>query len=159
MLLGFETENSYAASGALLVYAVYRSRDAKRGPSGFEMWGQIERFARRAAKRAENVSEFLDKFKKQMACATIDPRFCNSDSVKTNAIVLDNGCIIEKGETSGTRDFMLSIIELDLEEQRKIIEILNEQTQRIILLVRDRLEREKEMNGYDSFDNFEEDIK
>ena len=143
MLFGFDTEDSTVAAGALLVYATYKSRDVKRGPSGYDMWEQIERFARRSAKRADNVSEFLAKFKPLMACGTLNPRFCKTGIAANNALIEEDGSIIVKGEENERRDFMISITESPQEEQQKVVDCIYEQTQRIILLVRDRLEREK----------------
>lgn len=142
MLFGFDTENEKAASGALLIYAVYKSRDTRKGPSGLDMWGQIERFARRAAKRATNVSEFLNSFKRQMACSSINPRYCKTEKETFHAIRLSDGSIVAS-EDKSTRDFMVSITEMPEEEQSEIIDCIYSQTQRIIFLVRDRLEREK----------------
>lgn len=143
MLFGFDTENEIVAAGALLVYATYKSRDVKRGPSGYDMWEQIERFARRSAKRANNVSEFLAKFKPLMACGTLNPRWCKTGIAASNAIVEEDGSIIVKGENSPHRDFLVAITESPEDQQQKIVDCIYEQTQRIILLVRDRLEREK----------------
>jgi hypothetical protein len=144
MLFEFDTENSTVAAGALLVYATYKSRDPKRGPSGYDLWEQIERFARRAAKRADDVSDFLAKFKPMMGCGTLNPRWCSTGTMATNAEYFENGEIIVKGESdTKRRDFMISITESPQEEQQKVVDCIYDQTQRIILLVRDRLEREK----------------
>jgi hypothetical protein len=144
MLLGFDTEDNRIASAALLVYAIYRSRDKRRGPSGTDMWGQIERFARAAAKRADTVGDFLTAFKRRMACATINPRWCNTGIVAGKAVRTDTGEIMVFGdEDDSRRDFMVEIVEAQEDEQSEIVEAIYEQTQRVVLLVRDRLEREK----------------
>lgn len=143
MLFGFDTENEHVAAGALLVYAVYRSRDTRRGPSGYDMWEQIERFVRRAAKRADDVGGFLKRFKPMMACGTINPRWTGTGSVAMNAVQFKDGSILVRDRAEEPRDFMLSITEAPVAYQEEIINTLYEQTQRIILLVRDRLEREK----------------
>jgi len=144
MLFGFDTENESVAAGALLVYAVYRSRDPKRGPSGYDMWEQIERFVRRAAKRAEDVGDFLKNFKPLMGCGTINPYWTKTGIIAMNAIQLEDGSIVVRGgQNGGPRDFMISITEASTEQQHAIVDALYNQTQRIILLVRDRLEREK----------------
>ena len=143
MFFGFNTENSTVAAGALLVYATYKSRDVKRGPSGYDMWEQIERFTRRAAKRADDVSDFLNKFKPLMACGTLNPRFCKTGVAANNAVIEEDGSVIVKSEESPHRDFMIAITEAPQEEQEKVVDCLYSQAQRIILLVRDRLEREK----------------
>lgn len=143
MLFGFNTENDTVAAGALLVYATYKSRDVKRGPSGYDMWDKIERFARRASMRADDVGGFLNRFKPMMGCGTLNPRFCKTGIVANNAIMEGDGSIIVNGEKSESRDFMISITEAPQEEQQKIVDCIYDQAQRIILLVRDRLEREK----------------
>jgi len=150
MFFGFNTENSTVAAGALLVYATYKSRDVKRGPSGYDMWEQIERFTRRAAKRADDVSDFLNKFKPLMACGTLNPRFCKTGVAANNAVIEEDGSVIVKSEESPHRDFMIAITEAPQEEQEKVVDCLYSQAQRIILLVRDRLEREKDYEGESS---------
>ena len=150
MFFGFNTENSTVAAGALLVYATYKSRDVKRGPSGYDMWEQIERFTRRAAKRADDVSDFLNKFNPLMACGTLNPRFCKTGVAANNAVIEEDGSVIVKSEESPHRDFMIAITEAPQEEQEKVVDCLYSQAQRIILLVRDRLEREKDYEGESS---------
>lgn len=136
MYFGFDTEDETAGAAALLVYAVYRSRNKRRGPSGLDMWGQIERFARASAKRADTVGDFLASFKRKMACDTINPYWCKTNMFRPN----EYGEVIIR---ANQRDFMSGIVEADIEYQRDIVRMIYEQTQRIILLVRDRLEREK----------------
>lgn len=46
MIYNFDTNAQHEAVSALLVYAVYRSRDRKRFKVTPEMWGQIERFCK-----------------------------------------------------------------------------------------------------------------
>lgn len=140
MLLGFNTENEVKAKAAMLVYVIYKSRDAKRGPSGLDMWGQIERFAKAAAKRSEGVDDFVDSFKRKMACSTINPYWMRNDASATNATVLKDGSIISFKEDM--RIFGIEIFE-DGEEGKEIVDCLYRKTQIVVLLVRDRLEREK----------------
>ena len=147
MLFGFDTENETAAAGALVVYAVYKSRDVKRGPSGYDMWDQIERFTRRAAKRADDIGGFLNRFKREMACGTINPRYCSAGAPAMNAMQMRDGSIFVHEGGDQYRDFMLAITEAPAEKQSEIVNMLYEQAQRVILLVRDRLEREKPLEG------------
>lgn len=147
MLFGFDTEDERIAAGALLIYVVYRSRNKNRGPSGLDMWGQIERFARASAKRAETLGDFVSAFKRRMACDTINPYWCNTGIVAGKTVRTDTGEIMVFGDNESHRDFLVEIMERELEKQNEIIEMLYDQTQRIILLVRDRLEREKPIEG------------
>lgn len=140
MLLGFNTENEIKAKAAMLIYVVYKSRDPKRGPSGLDMWGQIERFAKAAAKRSEGIDEFINSFKRKMACSTINPYWFRNDISETNVAVLKNGTIMSFGKD--LRAFGLEIFD-DEENGKSVVDCIYSKTQIVILLVRDRLEREK----------------
>ena len=140
MLLGFNTENEIKAKAAMLVYVIYKSRDAKRGPSGLDMWGQIERFAKAAAKRSEGIDDFVNSFKRKIACSTINPYWMRNDISATNAAVLKDGSIMSF--VGDLRVFGLEIFD-DEANGKEIVECLYSKTQIVILLVRDRLEREK----------------
>lgn len=98
--------------------------------------------------RADDVGEFLESFKRQMACGTINPRFCFTGAAAMNAMKFSDGSIFVHEESDkAPRDFMISILEAPQEKQQEITDALYEQSQRIILLVRDRLEREKPLDG------------
>lgn len=143
MFYGFRTKDQSAGAAALLVYAVYRSRNRKRGPSGIDMWGQIERFTKVSAKRAISIGSFLETFKRKMACETINPKWCESGSQVMSAIQDELGNIIVTGnDTDGkNRQFLTEIMESGKDQQ--ILYELYKETARVIMLVRDRLEREK----------------
>lgn len=141
MLLGFETDNEVKAKAAFIIYVIYKSRDVKRGPSGVDMWGQIERFAKASAKRSDGIDDFVNSFKRKMACATINPRWMKNDGAAANAYVTKNNEIMVFNN-SESRTFGLDVFD-DEEKGREIVDCIYNKTQIIILLVRDRLEREK----------------
>ena len=143
MLLGFRTDDMVKASSAFLVYAIYRSRDTKRGPSGVDMWAQIERFCRSSAKRAEGIDQFVQTFKRKMACGTINPRYTRTGSAANAVFVPETGEIKVFGDDA--RDFGMDVFEQPAEKQEEIVNCLYNNTQAVILLVRERLEREKNM--------------
>ena len=148
MLLGFQTENELKAKAAMLVYVIYRSRDMKKGPQGLDMWAQIERFAKASAKRADGIDDFVDAFKRKMACGTINPYWLRNDVTAANAMITERGEIMTLGGEK-SRAFGTEIFE-DEKQGREIVDTIYNKTQNIILLVRDRLEREKpfeEMNN------------
>ncbi len=87
-----------------------------------------------------------------MKCGTINPRWAKTGVVGMNATMLPDGSFLVRGDkTDEKRDFMISLIEAPEEEQEKIIKCIEKETQRVIFLVRDRLEREK------PFEDFKED--
>ena len=141
MLLGFETENEVKANAAFIIYVIYRSRDKKRGPSGVDMWGQIERFAKASAKRAELIDDFVESFKRKMACNTINPKWMENDTKSANARIMESGEIMVF-PNSENRSFGLDVFENE-KFGKEIVDCIYNKTQIIILLVRDRLEREK----------------
>lgn len=140
MYYGFMTKSEIKAKAALIIYAVYRSRVPSRAPSGLDMWAKIERFARSASKRAENMEQFLQMFKHKMGCETLNPRWLK-DIKSANAIMDDSGSIMVFG--GERRSFGVELFDTEPEEQREVVQTIYESTQTIILLVRDRLEREK----------------
>lgn len=143
MINNFETDNQAKADAATVVYAVYRSRNRDRGPKGLDMWGQIERFVRVSAKRSDTIGQFLDKFKKKMACDTVNPRYAETDYASSHARLNPDGTIIVS-DNKDKRNFMINILESDKQHQKKIINALYKETQLIVLLVRARLENEKQ---------------
>lgn len=141
MIYGFNTDDQIKAKAAMLIYVVYKSRDSKRGPSGLDMWGQIERFAKASAKRSEGIDEFVDQFKRKMICSTINPYWMRNDFSSANASVMEDGSIITfSGED--VRSFGLELF--DGPDGAEIVDCIYRKTQIVILLVRDRLEREKQ---------------
>lgn len=149
MLLGFNTENEVKAKAAMIVYVIYKSRDVKRGPSGLDMWGQIERFAKAAAKRSEGIDDFVNSFKRKISCSTINPYWMRNDIPAANAKILKDGSIMSFGGDLWA--FGLEIFD-DEENGKEIVDCIYSKTQIIILLVRDRLEREK-LSGEEEDEN------
>lgn len=154
MIYNFDTKNESAALGALIVYGCYRSRDISKFKVSPDMWGIIERATKSCAKRADNLNNFIEKFKKKVSCSTLKPAYMMSHTKAEEILVPDkSGGFISKKET-GKREFWLNIIE-DSDNQ----EVLNElykHTSFIIVLVRDRLEREKYLKEIGKLEEEEE---
>jgi len=112
LIYNFDTENIHAAIGALIVYGIYRSRDAtfKVTP---DMWGRIERAVISSAKRAEDLGDFLRKLKPKLKCSTINPRYFEGFNM------------------------------LDYPDQKEVLDFLYRKGSIAVLLVRERLERER----------------
>lgn len=146
MIYGFDTDEQDAATAALMLYAVYRSRDRKRYKVTPDMWGQIERFAKAAAKRATNIPQWIEQFKPRVACDTIHPRWMQTGiqgRIELTPIKDADGTVTGYVQPAVTelREFLTPV--LKSVDQRKVVDRLYTETAYIVLLVRDRLEREK----------------
>jgi len=126
----------------MLVYGVYRSRDHKRFKINIGMWGQIERAVRSAAKRSEDLHDFLEKLKPKLHCETVQPRWMSvaADNVVTMLRDAESGELTEV-ENLGRRTFWT--VTLERADHALTLDRLYRRTGLIIELVRDRLEREK----------------
>ena len=159
MIYGFDTSNESAALGSLLVFGIYRSRDVRRFKVSVDMWGIIERAVKSSAKRAEDLTDFIEKLKPKLMCGTVSPRYMKTDLDATTMYVdRSTGEVWSKAD-DGKRQFWTRLLE-EADDQA-ILEALYKKTSLIIALVRDRLEREKpiEMQLYKDDDNNEpEDV-
>ena len=143
MIFNFQTQNENAAIAALLVYGIYRSRDAKKFKVTPDMWGMIERAVKSSAKRALDLNDFIEKLKPKMHCSTIHPKWMktNFDVVSTMYVDRETGVLIEKKQTGERREFWTEILEEA--DHETVLDVLYQKTSLVISLVRDRLEREK----------------
>lgn len=149
MYYNFQTGEREKAVAALLVYAVYRSRDKSKFKVTPDMWGIIERSVKSVAKRAVDLEEFLERLKPKLKCSSIIPKWAKTipDDVVTMK-KLEDGTFVEVQDL-GKREFLVDVLaEVD---HRKVLDVLYEKAALVVLLVRDRIEREKE------YINIEED--
>lgn len=140
---GFDTDDIDAATGALLVYAVWRSRDPRRFKITPDVWAQVERFTKAAAKRAETLPRFLEAIKPRFACGTIHPRWMEA-GIKGVVSLGQTAHGELLGVADGARparEFLTGV--LAQVEHRAVLELLYRETAWVVLLVRDRLERER----------------
>lgn len=133
-MYGFDTGDEFIAVAALTVYAIWRSR-GKGYKISPDTWGQVERFTKSAAKRADDVAGFMERLKPKLQCSTIQPRWC-----RTPDEPIDVG---GRARSGGERRFLTEI--LAAIDHGAVLRGLYQRTAYVILLVRDRLEREKPM--------------
>lgn len=142
MLYGFDTDDQNAATAALCLYAIYRSRNPKRLKVTPDFWGVIERAVRSTAKRATTIPVWIEKLKPKLGCETISPRWAATDAGGLITMLPDprTGELMQVGGRP-KREFLTSIIgEAD---NKAVLEVAYKQAAYVVLLVRDRLEREK----------------
>lgn len=148
MIYGFDTDDPAAATGALLLYATWRSRDARRFEITPDLWGRIERFVKAAAKRAQSIPQFIDALKPRLACATLNPRWMEVGMRGEVPLVPihdpDTGAIryiLQPAADAGQREFLTRV--LAGADAASVLHSLYRETAWVVLLVRDRLERER----------------
>lgn len=146
MIYGFDTDDEHVATAALMVYSVWRSRNTQRYKVTPDVWGQIERFTKSAAKRAQSLAQFLEALKPRLYAETLSPRAMQV-GVKGNIplLAMGSGAVLEVAAPEEQREFLVGVIERA--NQREVLRRLYRETAYVILLVRDRLEREKPLES------------
>lgn len=146
MRYGFDTEHDHEAVAALLVYAIWRSRDRRRFRITPDVWGQIERFTKASAKRSTTIPRFIEALKPKLLCATIHPKAMEVGLRGTIPLVeTPDGAFIQTATPDDQREFLTQIV--GIADTRSVLETLYRDTAWVILLVRDRLERERPIEG------------
>lgn len=139
MIFEFETDDYQTATAALVVYAIYRSRDKRKFKVSVDMWAQIERFVKASAKRAYNVQSFINSLMPRLCCDSIKPKWMDSGMLSGSFVKL-GGSLVEFDQTKD-RQFLTTVI--NEADHRQVLDRLYKETTWVILIVRDRLEREK----------------
>lgn len=132
MQLGFFTESEKHAKAALLIYAMYRSRDKASPLTGMETWNRAVSFIRGATLKSTTTAEFCNNFCHMAKIGSIKPKYLSTDG---GMVVMADGSIIQ---SDNVRDY-----KLDLMQDDRLLPILENEGQFIVMLVRERLQREK----------------
>lgn len=147
MQYGFDTDDPHEGVAALLVYATWRSRDKARLKITPKIWGQVEDAVRASAQGAVTLGEFLDLLKPHVECRALEPRWCAigaAGEVPLMPVYDETGRLsyaIQPAMAGDVREFMTGL--LRTADHRAVLKKLRKEAALIILLVRDRLEREK----------------
>ncbi|MCD7726052.1 MAG: hypothetical protein LUI12_10995 [Clostridiales bacterium] len=131
MRLGFDTDSMTHAKAALLVYALYRSRDKQSPLNGLETWSRMETFIRGSCLKSDTTAEFCDAFCRKAKIESIKPRYFKTDE----PIPLGDGTFVTADGIDNYRPKLLA--------DDDIRRLLERESMYIILLVRDRIQREK----------------
>jgi len=150
MIYGFETDSLAEASAALIVYSIYRSRDQSRFKPNVKMWGQIERFIKSSAKRSKRLPSFIERLKPKLCCDSISPRWCEA-GVKNDIGLISR--VNSAGDTeyiqpagAAGREFLITA--LNKTDGDEVVKVLFSESAWVVLLVRERIEREKPAEKY-----------
>lgn len=142
MLYKFDTESLDHAKCALLMYALYKSRDKNSPLNGIETWDRFNSFVRGACLKSINIREFVQNFCRKAKIESIKPYFLTTDNL---VILPDTGEVVQSTEW---RNYNINLFEDD-----NLLTIINNETLYIITLVRERIQREKITGEVENYAN------
>lgn len=131
MYYNFDTEDLTRAKAALLLYAMYRSRDKQSSLNGVDTWKRFTAYIRGACLKSSTTAEFVQAFCKKAQVGAIVPKYLDDDQ----PVMLPGGEMIA---TEGVHDYRSSIIADD-----SLLPVLNRESMYLTLLVRERIQRER----------------
>lgn len=131
MYFNFDTDDLKRAKAALLLYAMYRSRDANSPLNGLETWDRFASFLRGACLKSHTVAGFVEAFCRKAKIGSVKPRYLSTGE----PVAMPDGSLIQ---ADGIRDYRLGLMEDD-----SLLPLFAEESMYLIMLVRERIQREK----------------
>lgn len=144
MQFGFDTENELRGKAALLLYAMYRSRDSASSLNGLDTWNRFAAYTKGAALKSTTTAEFCDQFCKMAKVPSIKPKYLKSND---GFVYMPDGSIIQ---SDSVQDYKISIM-----EDNGLVELFGKESQLLVMLVRERIQREK-LNMIENIDESED---
>lgn len=148
MLYNFDTDNKKLADAALILYALYRSRGLNSPINGLETWNRVESYCVGACKKSRTTSEFVTKFKELGKIGAIKPRYLADPTKDSEMTVLPDGTLVESDRVKNYR--------IGLLEDNEIRKTIEKEYPLVVILVRDRIQREKYIVEEEDFYNEED---
>lgn len=142
MLYQFDTDSLVHAKAALLLYGMYRSRKKESPLNGLETWDRFQAFVRGACLKASTTAEFVQAFCKKAKIDSVKPRYLNTGEP---VVMPDTGELIV---SAGMSDYRLSVLADD-----SLLRLYNTESLYLIMLVRERIQREKFMMEEEADEN------
>lgn len=143
MLLKFDTQNLSRAKAALILYAVYRSREKNSPLNGLETWDRYSSFIHGACLKASNMPEFVEELCHKAKTESIKPHYLGTGDP---VLISDDGTLIR---SASAKDYKLDVLEDD-----SLLPLFRKETAVLIALVRERIQREKfEEDSYEESDD------
>lgn len=130
MIHNFDTYDSGRAKAALVLYALYRSRSAQSPLTGKDTWNRCDAYIASAVLKSTNMPEFVQQFCRLTKIDSIKPGYTTEEAVKIAPETLV--------QTDGIKDYKPDIYQDD-----SLLPIFERESKLIILLVRERIQREK----------------
>lgn len=129
-MYNFATEDETRARAALILYALYKSRDKNSPINGKETWDRVGSYIRSSVLKSTTTAEFVQQFCRLGKIASIKPGYLTDGAVK-----------IAPGElviTDSVKDYRPEIFDDD-----SLLAAYEREGMLITMLVRERIQREK----------------
>ncbi len=131
MYYNFDTDDLTRAKAALLLYAMYRSRDKQSSLNGVDTWTRFTAYIQGACLKSSTTAEFVQAFCKKARVSAIKPRYLDTG----DPVRMPDGEMIE---AEGVHDYRAGIV-----EDNSLLPVLNRENVYLTLLVRERIQRER----------------
>lgn len=131
MYYNFDTDDLTRAKAALLLYAMYRSRDKQSSLNGVDTWTRFTAYIQGACLKSSTTAEFVQAFCKKARVSAIKPRYLDTG----DPVRMPDGEMIE---AEGVHDYRTGIV-----EDNSLLPVLNRENVYLTLLVRERIQRER----------------
>lgn len=132
MLYQFDTDSLDHAKAALLLYGMYRSRNQNSPLNGLETWDRFQTFVRAACLKASTTAEFVQAFCKKAKIDSVKPRYLSTGDP---VVMPGSGEMIM---SAAVVDYRLGIL-----ADNDLLRLYNTESLYLIMLVRERIQREK----------------
>lgn len=131
MYYNFNTQSVRHARAALLLYAMYKSRDANSSLNGIDTWTRFTAYIRGACLKSDTTAQFVQNFCRKAQVGSIKPKYLDSGE----PVALGTGEFVSALDV---HDYRTDIIEDD-----GLLDVLSKEGVYLTLLVRERIQREK----------------
>lgn len=130
MKYNFDTDDEQKGRAALLLYAMYRSRNENSQLNGKDTWNRFGALMRNAVMKSETTAEFVQQFCHDAKIDSIRP-----GELTTGPVKLPGGELVEM---DGVKDYKTYIL-----DDNSLLELYERIPLVLIMLVRERIQREK----------------
>lgn len=131
MYYHFDTNDVTHGKAALLLYAMYRSRDKSSSLNGVDTWTRFTSYIRGACLKSATTAEFVQEFCRKASVGSIKPRYLDTG----DPVMLPSG---EMALVDGVYDYRAGIV-----EDNTLLPLFRRESMYLTLLVRERIQREK----------------
>lgn len=132
MLYQFGTESLKHAKAALLLYALYRSRDEKSSLNGLETWDRFGAYIKGACLKSVSTAEFVQNFCAKAKIESVKPRYLYTGGP---VVMPETGELIS---SDSIKDYQVRLF-----EDNSLLPLIERESLYLIMLVRERIQRDK----------------